>query len=136
MSNLKFFFVCFSYILSTCFCIDLVQCAPRGYWVLFKWLSSVLLAVIQGSVRIETSSTSGGVFFCLFILARDLYRSWRCTFYPVFPVCTPHEVAHCKLPLCPPPGPPVKVSAHQEIRRRTKTKGKARLSPNPPPPMP
>jgi len=52
MSNSKFFFVHFSYILSTFFCIDLVQCAPRGYWVLFEWPSSVLLAVIQGSVRI------------------------------------------------------------------------------------
>jgi len=37
-------------------------------------------------------------FFCLLILACDLYRSWRRTFLPGFPVRSPREAARCKLP--------------------------------------
>jgi len=45
-------------------------------------------------------------FFCLIILAFDLYRSWRRTFCPVFLSAVRAVAARCKLPLCPPPRPP------------------------------
>jgi len=43
--------------------------------------------------------------FCLFILAFDLYRSWRRTFCPVFLSAVRAVAARCKLPFCPPPRP-------------------------------
>ena len=53
-------------------------------------------------------------FFCLIILAFDLYRSWRCTFCPVFLSAVRAVAAHCKLPFCPPPRPvPRRCGAHQ-----------------------
>jgi len=49
-------------------------------------------------------------FFCLIILAFDLYRSWRRTFCPVFLSAVRAVAARCKLPLCPPPRPVPKKS--------------------------
>jgi len=48
-------------------------------------------------------SCSSLLFFGLFILAYDLYRSWRRTFCLVFPSAVCAVAAHCKLPFCPPP---------------------------------
>jgi len=50
------------------------------------------------------------LFFCLIILAFDLYRSWRHTFCPVFLSAVRAVAARCKLPFFPPPRPVPKKS--------------------------
>ena len=44
------------------------------------------------------------LFVCLFILAFDLYRSWRRTFCPVFLFAVRAAAARCKLPFTLRPG--------------------------------
>jgi len=65
-------------------------------------------------------------FFGLIILAYNLSRSWRRTFCPVFLSAVRAVTARCKLPLCPPPGPPEKLLRTKEI-----DEGKDRRKPLP-----
>jgi len=51
-----------------------------------------------------TGGMSNAVFFCLFILAFDLYRSWRRTFCPVSLSAVRAVAARCKLPFALRPG--------------------------------
>ena len=79
----------------------------------FSEISRLRLARDRGRGAARTS-VRPDFFFCLLILAFDLYRSWRRTFCPVFLSAVRAAAARCKLPLCPPPSPvPRSYDAHQ-----------------------
>jgi len=77
--------------------------ALRGLIVLCEWWLQ------------RRSRGQRGFFFCLIILAYDLFRSWRRKFCPVFLSAVRAVTARCKLPLCPPPGPPERLLRTKEI---------------------
>jgi len=62
------------------------------------------------------------IFFCLFILACDLYRSRRRTFYPIFLCAVRTVAARCKLPFALRPC----LSEENNTRRKENTKEIAR----------
>jgi len=64
------------------------------------------------------------IFFCLSILACDLYRSWRRTFYPIILSAVRAVAARCKLPFALRPG----LSEEDEVRTKENTKGIAKES--------
>ena len=83
----------------------------------------------EGKMASESLCTDcPGFFFCLIILAYDLSRSWQRIFCPVFLSAVRAVTAHCKLPLCPPPGPPKRLLHTKEI---DKGKDRRKLLPVP-----
>jgi len=75
--------------------------------------SKLVLSVLLGAGEDICSPRPCG-FVLLFLLACDLYRSWRCRFYPVFLSAVRVVAARCKDTFCPPPRPvPRRYRAHQ-----------------------
>jgi len=58
------------------------------------------------------------VFFCLFILAGNLHRSWQHIFYPIFWSAVCMVAARCKLPFALRPG----LSHDDKVRTKEATK--------------
>ena len=80
----------------------------------------------------------GGGGVCLFILACDLYRSWRRTFYPIFPSAV-RAVGTLQAPLRLPPRPVTRKSRcgqRKFTKETTKERTKNKRSPSPGPRMP
>jgi len=97
---------------------------------MFSQMLIGMTALWIGMIDPYTFPTSIAVFFCLIILAFDLYRSWRRTFCSVFPVRSPRSGGSLQAP----PLPSAQACPKKEKtrpRKLTKERTKEMCDPSP-----